>query len=141
AFVYNTFYLPQSIFKIPFLIFADLTLWVNYLGMAEHFLAEATHILEPNIVEPFSLLLSETNQQLYQFAKQVELLTTSDQVITETYIETIHKIGSASVKNLSQAILNIYPLLGIKACSQQHPLNKIFRDYFTATQHHIFARR
>lgn len=141
AFVYNTFYLPQSIFKIPFLIFADLTLWVNYLGMAEHFLAEATHILEPNIVEPFSLLLSETNQQLYQFAKQVELLTTSDQVITETYIETIHKIASASVKNLSQAILNIYPLLGIKACSQQHPLNKIFRDYFTATQHHIFARR
>lgn len=141
AFVYNTFYLPQPIFKIPFMVFADLTLWVNYVGMAEHFLEEAASILEPNIVEPFSLLLSETNQQLYKFAERIEQLITNDAEITEAYIETIHKTACTSVKNISQAILNIYPLLGIKACSQQHVLNSIFRDYFTATQHHIFARR
>lgn len=141
AFIYNRFYLPQSIFKIPFMVFADLTLWVNYLGMAERFLEEATHILEPNIVEPFSILLAETNQQLYTFAERIEQLTTSETAITETYIQTIHKTASDSVKDLSQAILNTYPLLGIKACSQSHPLNNIFRDYFTATQHHIFSRR
>ncbi|OYX27968.1 MAG: acyl-CoA dehydrogenase [Flavobacteriales bacterium 32-35-8] len=141
AFVYNRFYLPQTIFKIPFMVFADLTLWVNYLGMAEHFLEEAATILEPTIVEPFALLLSKTNQQLYTFAEHIALLTTSDTVITDAYMETIHKTASASVKDLSQAILNLYPLLGVKACSQQHPLNRIFRDYFTATQHHIFSGR
>src|SRR5690606_33006997 len=141
AFVYNRLYLQQPIFKIPFLVFADLTLWVNYLGMAEHFFEEATIILEPKTLEPFSSLLSKTNQELYAFANEIELLTTNDPLITEAYIKTIHKTASTSVKDLSQAILNIYPLLGIKACSEQHVLNSIFRDYFTATQHHIFARK
>ncbi|MGE5943614.1 MAG: acyl-CoA dehydrogenase [Flavobacteriales bacterium] len=141
AFVYNKFYLPQAIFKIPFIVFADLTLWVNYLGMAEHFLYEASKILEAKSLEPFYLILSNTNQRLYKFAERMEQLTTKETTITETYIQTIHKTASTSVKNMSQAILNIHPLLGIKACSQSHPLNNIFRDYFTATQHHIFARR
>ncbi|WP_100616268.1 acyl-CoA dehydrogenase family protein [Confluentibacter citreus] len=141
AFVYNRFYLPQPIFKIPFMVFADLTLWVNYLGMAEHFLYEAAKILEAKSLEPFYLILSKTNKRLYKFAERIEQLTTSDTTIPEAYIQTIHKTASASVKNMSQAILKIYPLLGIKACSQSHPLNNIFRDYFTATQHHIFSRR
>ena len=141
AFIYNTFYLPQSIFKIPFLIFADLTLWVNYLGMAEHFLEEANKILESNLTHSFSLLLDHTNQQIYQYAIEMESFTTKGTPIPDTYTETIHKTASKSVKDLTQAIFRIYPLLGIKACSVQQPINKIFRDYFTATQHHIFARR
>lgn len=141
AFVYNQFYLPQPIFKIPFMVFADLTLWVNYLGMAEYFLYEASKILEAKSLEPFYVLLSKTNQRLYKFAERIEQLTASDTTIPEAYIQTIHKTASASVKNMSQVILNTYPLLGIKACNQQHPLNNIFRDYFTATQHHIFSGR
>ncbi|WP_111310064.1 acyl-CoA dehydrogenase [Confluentibacter sediminis] len=141
AFVYNRFYLPQAIFKIPFSVFADLTLWVNYVGMAEHFLYEAAKILETKTLEPFHNVLSKANQRLYKFAERMEQLTTKQTTITETYIETIHQAASVSVKNISQAILHIYPLLGVKACSQQHPLNIIFRDYFTATQHHIFSRK
>ena len=141
VFVYNRFYLPQAIFKIPFMVFADLTLWVNYLGMAEHFLYEAAKVLEAKTLEPFYVLLSKTNQRLYKFADRIEELTTKETTITETYLETIHKTASSSVKNMSQAMLNIYPLLGIKACSPRHPLNNIFRDYFTATQHHIFSKK
>lgn len=141
AFVYNTFYLPQPIFKIPFLIFADLTLWVNYLGMAEHFFEEASKILGDNLTHSLSLLLEHTNEQIHQYAIEIESLTSKDMFIEGAYIETLHKTASASVKDLTQAIFRIYPLLGIKACSLQHPINRIFRDYFTATQHHIFARK
>ncbi|WP_308990845.1 acyl-CoA dehydrogenase [Mariniflexile litorale] len=141
AFVYNTFYLPQPIFKIPFSVFADLTLWVNYIGMAEHYLEEASIILEKEILEPFNSLLNKINQQIYKFAEDIEVCTNNETVITEAYIETIHVTASASVKDISHAILNIHPFLGIKACSQQHVLNRIFRDYFTATQHHVFSGR
>lgn len=141
AFIYNQFYLPQAIFKIPFSVFADLTLWVNYLGMAEHFLEEASAILELRTLDPLFLTLTKTNQQLYKFAKQIEVLTTSDLLVTKEYIETIHATAVASVKDISKAILDIYPLLGVKASSEPHPLNRIFRDYFTATQHHIFSRK
>ncbi|MDO7173964.1 acyl-CoA dehydrogenase [Mariniflexile sp. AS56] len=141
AFVYNKVHLPQAIFKIPFSIFADLTLWVNYIGMAEHYLEEATAILEQKNLEPFYTILHTANQQLYHFAQEMELFTTNDTLITETYIETIHTSASVSVKALSQAILNIHPLLGVKASSQNHVLNRIFRDYFTATQHHNFSKK
>jgi alkylation response protein AidB-like acyl-CoA dehydrogenase len=141
AFVYNTFYLPQPIFKIPFLIFADLTLWINYLGMAEHFFEEASKILGDNLTHSLSLLLDHTNEQIHQHAIKIESFSMKNLFFQGNYIETIHKTASESVKDLTQAIFRIYPLLGIKACSVQHPINKIFRDYFTATQHHIFARR
>ena len=141
AFVYDRFYLPQPIFKIPFTVFADLTLWVNYLGMAEHYLEEASTILEPHLLESFVSLLSKTNQQLYNFAEAIETFTTNETLITETYIQTIHETASTSVKAISKAILDVYPLLGVKASSEQHPLNRIFRDYFTATQHHNFVGR
>lgn len=141
AFVYNRFYLPQPIFKIPFTVFADLTLWVNYLGMAEHYLEEASAILKPQLLEAFVNLLAKTNQQLYNFAEAIETFTTNETLITKTYTKTVHETASTSVKAISKAILDVYPLLGVKASIEQHPLNRIFRDYFTATQHHNFSRR
>lgn len=141
AFTYNQFYLPQPIFKIPFSVFADLTLWVNYLGMAEHFLEVATTILEPQIVEPILLMLSKTNQTIYKFAEEIETFTTNEIAITETYITDIHATAVASVKDISKSLLDIYPLLGVNASRENHPLNQIFRNYFTATQHHIFSRK
>ncbi|MBP0905088.1 acyl-CoA dehydrogenase [Mariniflexile gromovii] len=141
AFVYNTFYLPQPIFKIPFSVFADLTLWVNYLGMAEHFFDEASLVLKQQPLKPFILMLYKTNKELYKFAEAIEDFTNNESKITEAYIETIHANATASVKAISEAILKVYPLLGVKACSEKHPLNRIFRDYFTATQHHIFSGR
>ncbi|MFG6687932.1 acyl-CoA dehydrogenase [Mariniflexile sp. HNIBRBA6329] len=141
AFVYNNFYLPQPIFKIPFSVFADLTLWVNYLGMAEHFFDEASLVLEQQPLKPFILMLYKTNKQLYKFAEDIEIFTTNETEITKAYIENLHATAAASVKTISEAILKVYPLLGVKACSEKHLLNRIFRDYFTATQHHVFSRR
>ncbi|MDN6310547.1 MAG: hypothetical protein L0J60_07740 [Psychroflexus sp.] len=39
---------------------------------------------------------------------------------------------------MTAAITSIYPYLGVKASRTDQQLNQIFRDYFTATQHHIF---
>ncbi len=139
AFIYNQFYLPQPIFKIPFSVFADLTLWVNYLGMAEHFLEKASEILEAEVYKSFALTLTKANQELYGFAEHIEALTTNKTDISKEYIEQIHTSAATSVKNISKAIINIFPHLGVNACRKNHPLNQIFRDYFTATQHHIFS--
>lgn len=141
AFTYNQFYLPQPIFKIPFSVFADLTLWVNYLGMAEHFLEESAAVLEPKLLEPHLLTLSKTNQTIYDFAEHIESLTTNETAIPETYITQIHATAVASVKEISKTILAIYPLLGVNGSRENHTLNLIFRNYFTATQHHIFSRK
>jgi len=139
SFVYNQFYLPQDIFKINFRVFADLTLWVNYIGMAQHYLAEASKLLEQKTLEQPHKITTEAEDQLFNYAQQIETITANNSVFTEVQIEELHTTAATSVKRLSQLLLELHPQLGIKAASTQHPLNLIFRDYFTATQHHIFT--
>lgn len=140
SFIYDQFYLPQDIFKINFRVFADLTLWVNYIGMAQHYLAEASKLLEQKTLEQSHKITTEAENQLFNYAQQIEMITANNAVFTEVQIEELHTTAAASVKKLSQLFIELHPRLGIKAASNQHPLNQIFRDYFTATQHHIFTR-
>ncbi|KYG75523.1 acyl-CoA dehydrogenase [Roseivirga echinicomitans] len=139
SFVYNQFHLPQPIFKTHFSVFADLTLWVNYAGMAEHFLVEAQVKDEAQLIELKSVI-DAANQQVYAFAQQVENLTAQCNEFTEAFIQEVHQTASMSVKALSAAVIGLQPYLGVNASRENAVLNQIFRDYFTATQHHIFTR-
>ncbi len=139
SFVYNQFHLPQPIFKTHFSVFADLTLWVNYVGMAEHFLVESQAKDETRLTELKSVT-SSANHQLYEIAKQVEDMTADSTEFTEPFIKEVHQAASTSVKTLSAAIIGLHPYLGVNASREDAVLNQIFRDYFTATQHHIFTR-
>lgn len=140
CFQYNHFNLPQPIFKIPFSLFADLTLWVNYLGMAEHFLEEAQTILPKEALKDLAQMVSITNQDIFQFSEEIESVIQKSESFTEAYIQKVHHQAADSVSNISRLIIGVYPKLGIKACRTDHQLNQVFRDYFTATQHHIFLK-
>ena len=140
AFKYDHFRLPQPIFKIPFSVFADMTLWVNYLGIAEHYLEVAQTILSNEVLQGLSALISMTNQDVYNISKEIETSVQQSQEFTEDYSRKLHSQAADSVRHISREILAVYPLLGIKASSCDHQLNQIFRDYFTATQHHIFSK-
>ncbi|WP_417602555.1 acyl-CoA dehydrogenase [Owenweeksia hongkongensis] len=139
SFVYNTFYLEQPVFKIHFSVFADLTLWVNYIGMAEHLLEEASLPDKPAWKDLEQAIYS-ANEKAYDFAKHIETLTGKEEVIPETLINEIHQTSVDSVRELSKAVIALYPHLGVKGSRENHTLNQIFRDYFTATQHHIFTK-
>lgn len=141
SFVYNRFYLPQSIYKIHFSVFADLTLWVNYIGMAEHYLEEAFHSLEENKLTDLTATLNSANKQVDTYVQQIEQLLNEEKSFSKDFIQQIHDTASRSVKEISKNIIAIFPLLGIRSCKENTILNQIFRDYFTATQHHIFARK
>ncbi|MGV8813603.1 MAG: acyl-CoA dehydrogenase [Gelidibacter sp.] len=140
CFQYNHFNLPQPIFKIPFSLFADLTLWVNYLGMAKHFLEEAQTILPKEALENLTKIVFITNQDIFQFSEEIESVIQKSESFTEAYIQKVHSQATNSVSRISRLIIEVYPKLGIKASRTDHQLNQIFRDYFTATQHHIFLK-
>lgn len=141
SFRYNEFYQPQDIFKIPFSVFADLTLWVNYIGMAEHFLVEATDILSTSQIANLKEVISVTNQQVHLLSSEIENLLKNNGDFSDAYVRTVHKTAARSVSDLTTEIIFAYPLLGIKACREDQQLNHIFKDYFTATQHHIFTKK
>ena len=139
SFVYNRFYLPQPIFKVHFSVFADLTLWVNYIGMAEHFLQEAQVKDQAPLMELKSVI-GDANHRLYEIANQVEGQTENCVEFTERFITEVHQTASHSVRELSAAIIGLQPYLGVHGSREDCALNQIFRDYFTATQHHIFTK-
>lgn len=140
SFVYNKVYHSNPIFKIPFSVFADLTLWANYLGLAEHFLEEAHIIL--GSLEQLNILkatLTKAYNDMRSDAHTIESWIGNETNISESYITEIHRKATYSVQNLTEAIIRLYPLLGIRGASEDHKINKIFKDFFTATQHHIFS--
>lgn len=138
SFRYNRAYLPQPIFKIPFSLFADLTLWVNYLGMAEHFLEEARTVLPEEKLQGLTGVVSMTNREIFGFSEEIESTVQQQNDFTEEYKQKVHSKAADSVRGISRSLIELYPNLGIKASRKEHQLNQVFRDYFTATQHHIF---
>lgn len=140
CFQYNHFYLPQAIFKIPFSLFADMTLWVNYIGMAEHFLEEAAKFLSKETLVTFKNVVLTTNNEIFKLSGEIEAIIQQRKVFTEEYKQRVHRNAAASIRDISSLIIQVYPKLGIKASSKNNQLNQIFRDYFTGTQHHNFIK-
>ncbi|WP_318342916.1 acyl-CoA dehydrogenase family protein [Flagellimonas baculiformis] len=140
GFVYDESMLPHDIFKVPFAVFADLTLWVNYIGMAAHILEEAKKIASPDVaLYRLLALVTKTDHQVMEFAERVQRMIDRGEELPQSLINEIHSEASDTVRSLSGAIISVYPQLGIRAATENHPLNQAFRDYFTATQHHIFS--
>ncbi|WP_162984980.1 acyl-CoA dehydrogenase family protein [Mesonia aquimarina] len=140
SFVYDQFYQPHPIFKIPFAVFADLTLWVNYIGMATHFMEAGKGLKTGNLWGDLEPQLHQVNQQVKMYADQVEEYITKEQDISGEMMNTIHHQASHSVKELTHSLISVYPHLGVKASRTDQEIHQIFCDYFTATQHHIFTK-
>lgn len=141
SFVYDKFYVPQPIFKIPFSVFADFTLWVNYLGIFNHFCEEGHESLTKEQQKMLLEIESNTEYLLFKLASQVNYQIENSEPIKEKDKAEIHRLAAESVQKMTAAITSVYPYLGVKASRTDQQLNQIFRDYFTATQHHIFTKK
>lgn len=140
SFIYNHFYSDDLVEKVPFRVFADLTLLANYLGMAEHFLENSLEITSTNHQVSFDLFLKDSSSKYIDYAKKIEILLKGNSTISEELETEIHSFGVKTVASITQNIIHIYPQLGIKASKINEEINQIFRDYFTATQHRNFRQ-
>lgn len=138
SFFYNEFFTDSALDKIPFRIFADLTLLVNYLGMAEHFLDEALKTKPQLNVSIFKKQLQINENQIWFFADKIERILQNKEGISDEIEFEIHQFGTKVTTTLAHELLNLYMQLGIVASHEKHPINLIFNDFFTATQHANF---
>lgn len=140
SFMYDEFFTDDVLDKIPFRIFADITLLVNYLGMASHFAEEAI-VIRPRLdLSLFNNRIAEAMEKVIEFADEIEFLLTHSQLIISEKQFEIHEYSSNVVESLSHQILEIYFQLGLKATHTDSAIYQVFCDYFTATQHSNFRR-
>lgn len=140
SFIYDEFFTDDILDKIPFRIFADLTLLVNYLGIASHFSEEAVTIRPSLDLYFLNKKIEDAMKKTLEFADETEALLRDFTVISFEKQKEIHDFSSDLVESLSHQILEIYFQLGIKATHTDSPVYQIFCDYFTATQHSNFRR-
>lgn len=140
SFIYDEFFTDDVLDKIPFRIFADLTLLVNYLGMASHFSEEAIKIRPHLDLNFFDKKIDNAMGKVIKFANEIESLLNESKAITQEKQSEIHDYSSNLVDNLSHQILQIYIQLGIKASHTDSAVYQVFCDYFTATQHSNFRK-
>lgn len=140
SFVYDEFFTNDVLDKIPFRIFADLTLLVNYLGMASHFAEEAIQIRPHLNLDLFNKQIEDSMEMISGFADEIESLLYSSKLIISEKQSEIHDYSSTLVASLSHQILDIYFQLGIKATHTDSAVYQVLCDYFTATQHANFRR-
>lgn len=140
SFVYDEFFTDDAIDKIPFRVFANLTLLVNYLGMASHFSEEAIKIRPQLDLKLFNQNIEKQKENVMHFADEIEDILNDFELINFEKQTEIHNYSTDLVESLSHQILEIYFQLGIKATHTDSVIYQIFCDYFTATQHSNFRR-
>ncbi|MDF2930787.1 MAG: hypothetical protein K0R36_118 [Chryseobacterium sp.] len=140
SFVYDKFFTDDVLDKIPFRIFADLTLLVNYLGMATHFSDEAIEIRPQLNLNAFNQKIEGKKETLLRFANEIEVLLNDCEIISNEKQLEIHDFSTDAIKSLSHQILEIYFQLGLRATHTDSVIYQIFCDYFTATQHSNFRK-
>lgn len=134
SFKYDTFFTHDKSSSIPFTVFADLTLLVNYIGMAHHF---------AELVDNKQMIFHTENilKQTLIFAKDIEQTISRNKTISKEQMQHIHTFGEETVSDLCMYFMSSYPKTGIKASQLTSPINQVFRDFFTATQHANFRKK
>lgn len=145
--------LPGLIYQYPFLQFAETTLAVNISGMALHFLDEFAQLITQwdqskkysgEVINKLKEKLKENTDNLkkhrilfYEAVSQSWKILQQKGSIT---VKTLDKISLTS-RELSciarKVVTELYPHCGVAATQNGTPINLIFRDIFTASQHYL----
>lgn len=147
----------DPIFRYPFLPFAQTSFASVSLGVGRHFIEEAEALAEekeeewlrkkPQWLEAYRERIRQQSEALREAADEFyrivaatwETFVRSGQLSHDEELE----VGSVS-KRAAQAALDaahtIFPLAGMTALMEDHPINRAWRDLHTVTQHAVLAQ-
>ncbi|MFC5528755.1 acyl-CoA dehydrogenase [Cohnella yongneupensis] len=146
----------DPIFRYPFLPFAQTSFAAVSIGVGRHFLEEAAEFTERkaaewSIAKPERLAamrrrleaqtsaLAQATSRFYDIVDttwpafvQAGQLSASDE-------QEIGRLSQEAAKAALAAARDIFPLLGMAALMEDHPLNRTWRDLHTVTQHAVLV--
>jgi indole-3-acetate monooxygenase len=142
------------LYRFPFMALAYVTLSVNLAGVAAHFLALAAPAIGrrrhgpsglPLIEAPgVAARLADARAALAQAREHFyALLDAAWQIVTlgaDLPLEQVAGLQAASIALVDAAraaVDGIYPYCGLVAAGQDTPINRVWRDFHTASQHSL----
>jgi alkylation response protein AidB-like acyl-CoA dehydrogenase len=140
--------LPHPVYHYPFLQFAEATIAVNTLGMAQHFLEECEAIFKrrnnngnsTSLIEKSEEAMKELDALRQQFYATVEGSWDAFVNHTKEELQTLQSVSSVcrEMVRTARALINeLYPFCGMIAADPSSTINRIWRDIFTGSQHSL----
>lgn len=144
----------NTLYKIPFIRFAELTLLPNYLGMYKRFLDLVEKYFfdksrNPDWAEKYSKTRFRQVDRYQQLAEQYEQtaealiqqlwqqVSVDAENISEELLAEIATESRKMVREIRETVTALFPLVGISGAQKENELNIVFRNIFTATQHSL----
>ena len=141
--------LDMPLYQYPFLPFAQTTLAANTLGMARYFIACCRDLpatgRKPGITGDSFAKQIEAAAGKIAMARALfyEALDRSWEVLIRTgrlpdaIQERVGETSRALVQTAQAAVVALYPYCGIAGADVATPINRAWRDIFTASQHSL----
>lgn len=148
----------DPIFRYPFLPFAQTSFAAVCLGICRHFLAEARSFVASKRAEWDTAKPGRAEGTERAISEQEAKLETDAVHFYETVERTwdafvaageMSEVDQAEVGQVCQALSRsalahahtIFPLLGMAVLMEDHPINRIWRDLHTVTQHAVLVAK
>lgn len=144
-------YEEGTLYRFPFMPFAEITTSTQVTGIALHFIDEFQKILlnkkgmqgeavKDHFKVKESLALAEAKLEssrswLYALAEEAWHCCEREVPLSEDLTRKISLAARYAAQSARESVALLYPLTGMSALSPQSQLNKAWRDLHTAAQH------
>lgn len=134
--------LPHPVYRYPFHQFAEATLGINFCGMALRYLEL---LLEQHSSSPLKMQVAAKHQAALLMTRDIfyeKVEVSWDELVKNGSISdtSLNEVSKRSMELFSvskQLMQELFPLLGMQAAATDSEANRIWRNFFTASQHKL----
>lgn len=140
------------LYQFPFYSLAYVTLAANVAGMARHFVQEAETCMRRRrhpakakplleipevaaLLQSHRIALTKARAGFYAVLERSWQQVVSGAVLSDTDMHAIETTSLQLVAVARQAVDTLYPYCGLYAAHQDSTINRVWRDFHTASQH------
>ncbi len=143
----------DPLYRYPFEPFAQCTLGISLIGMAERFLNESSNLIEEkdkkgqlnfsdHAYYQLADALAQFDEARNALCKRVKISWQELKANHETIPKLTIKVSQQSRRSCEQALKSVqqvYPFLGMEVINPESDLNRFWRDLHTASQHMLLT--
>lgn len=145
---------PGPLYRFPFMLLAWVTLAANLSGMARHFLQLAQEIVAARRQPPASarevaaqaaVALEGARERMYALLDQAWAQAEGEggergaAAVASALDNQLREASMALVLAARRALGDVYPYCGLRAAQEDSDINRVWRDFHTASQHALFC--
>ncbi len=136
------------LYRFPFSPLAYTTLAANLSGLAREFLRLAEQPLSRpralhlrDRLERAGSELAAVRENFYRGLDAAWAQVAAGKLLSDAEAEALNTTSRSLVAQAQAAVQAVYPLCGLRAADAREPINRVWRDFHTASQHTIWLPR